>query len=74
MDRVVATQTTPVLLLLAALGGAAMLRRQTRLAEARARIQARTRAEKLRRRLDRYVDACEVSECGTDGLPLSYSG
>jgi len=74
MDRVIAVQTTPVLLLLAALGGAAMLRRQTRLAEAHARRKARTRTEALRRRLDRYVDECEVSECGTDGLPLSYSG
>jgi len=74
MDRVIAAQTTPVLLLLAALGGAAMLHRQTRLAEARARRQARTRAEKLRRHLDRYVDECEVSECGPDGLPLSFRG
>jgi MYXO-CTERM domain-containing protein len=79
MDRVIAAQTTPVLLLLAALGGATLLRRRTRLAEAdareaRARTEARARAEVLRRRLDRYVDECEMSECGPDGLPLSYSG
>jgi hypothetical protein len=80
MDRVIAAQATPVLLLLAALGGATLLRRRTRLAEAdarkevRARTEARARAEVLRRRLDRYVDECEMSECGPDGLPLSYSG
>ena len=69
MNRGNSVSTTPFLFLLAALGGAVILHRQTRLADEEA-----ARAVTLRRRLDRYVDECELSECGTDGLPLSYSG
>jgi hypothetical protein len=69
MNRGSSVSATPFLLLLAALGGAVILRRQSRQAD-----EEDARAAALRRRLDRYVDECEKSECGPDGLPLSYSG
>ena len=72
MNRGNSVSTTPFLFLLAALGGAVILHRQTRLADEADEEAARAVA--LRRRLDRYVDQCDLSECGTDGLPLSYSG